>query len=124
MTELPRKLAKIEKANLEIKERGILTFWIYVNYEDFGSQGIGGLALDTYVDKKSCRVGTAYGCEMIRRLLLIMDVNDLSEMTGKHIWVYGEEEGFAFKPLGINRLRIDGGGDEPLFFADVLEETK
>ena len=33
-------------------------------------QGIGGIALDEYCKEKKERIGTAYGCEMIRRLLL------------------------------------------------------
>jgi hypothetical protein len=47
-----KQLAKIKSAGLEIKERGILNFWIIVDYEDGGSQGIGGIALDTYDEEK------------------------------------------------------------------------
>jgi len=35
-----KQLAKITSAGLEIKERGILNFWIFVDYEDGGSQGV------------------------------------------------------------------------------------
>ena len=48
-----KKLAKITSAKLHHKERGILNFWIHVDYEDFGSQGIGGLALDQWDKEKS-----------------------------------------------------------------------
>ena len=78
-----KKLAKIRKAGLEIKERGILNFWIFVDYEEGCSQGIGGMALDEYDKEKEERVGTAYGCEMIRRLLLELNVDDFSEMSGE-----------------------------------------
>lgn len=112
-----KQLAKIKSAELEIQERGILNFWINVDYEDGGSQGIGGIALDTYDKEKKRRIGTAYGCEMIRRLLLALDVNDFSEMKGKIIWVLGEGEGLMFKPKGIKRLDVDvdGGGDAVMF---------
>jgi len=110
-----KQLAKIRSAGLEIKERGILNFWINVDYEDGGSQGIGGIALDTYDEDKKKRVGTAYGCEVIRRLLLALDVNDFSEMKGQIIWVLGEGEGWTFKPKGIKRLEVDGGGDAVVF---------
>lgn len=40
-----KKLARIRSANLEIQERGILTFWINIDYEDGLSQGVGSLVL-------------------------------------------------------------------------------
>jgi hypothetical protein len=118
------KLAKISKASLEIKERGILNFWIHVDYEEGMSQGIGGLSLDTYDPEKEKRVGTAYGCEVIRRLLLALDVNDFSEMKGKMIWVIGKGEGLSFRPIGIKPLRVDSKNAEPVIFDDILPETE
>lgn len=116
-----RQLAKISKATLEIKERGILNFWIYVDYEEGCSQGIGGIALDQFSKEKDSRIGTAYGCEMIRRLLLALNVNDFSEMKGKQVWVYGEGEGFSFKPTGIGSLKTDHN-KPPVIFSDVARE--
>jgi len=118
---MTKELAKITSAKLEIQERGILNFWIFVDYENGSSQGVGGLALDTFDKEKGCRVGTAYGCEMIRRILVTLDVNDFSEMKGKHIWVYGEGSGLSFTPRGIQPLRINA--DKPrLIFKDVALE--
>ena len=91
---MDKQLAKIKSAGLEIKERGILNFWIIVDYEDGGSQGIGGIALDTYDEGKKKRVGTAYGCEVIRRLLLALGVNDFSEMNR------GKSSGYWANALG------------------------
>lgn len=116
-----KQLAKISKATLEIKERGILNFWIFVDYEEGCSQGVGGIALDAYDKEKGERVGTAYGCEIIRRLLLALNVNDFSEMKGKQVWVYGEGEGFNFKPTGIGSLKTDHD-KPPVIFADVAKE--
>ena len=104
---MTEKLAKIRYATLEIKERGILNFWIHVDYEDGFSQGIGGIALDTYNNELDTRVGTAYGCEMIRQILLALDVNDFSEMKGKYIKVYGIEKGFSFTVKGFKTLSFD-----------------
>jgi len=117
-----KKLAKITSAKLEIKERGILNFWIFVDYEDFGSQGIGGLSLDQWDKEKDRRVGTAYGCEMIRRLLETLNVNDFSEMKDQMIWVHGEDDGLGFEPKGIEPLRVSGLNKEPLIFDDVFNE--
>jgi len=117
-----KRLAKITSATLEIQERLMLNFWIQVDYEEGMSQGIGGLILDEYDPKTKTRVGTAYGCEMIRSLLLELDVNDFSEMKDKVIWVLGEGEGLSFKPLGIRSLKVSGGGIGGIVFADIAEK--
>ena len=59
---MKKQLAKVTSASLEIQERGILNFWIYVDYEEGCSQGIGGIALDEWDANKKRRIGTAYGC--------------------------------------------------------------
>ena len=120
-----KKLAKIEKARLEIQERHILMFYITVNYEDGFSQNVGGLCLDDWNKEVEARVGTAYGCEMIRLLLLEIQVNDFSEMAGKHIWVHGEGDGgFSFKPTGIQSLECDNKDSKPLMFKEVADRFK
>lgn len=117
-----KQLAKITSAKLEIKERGILNFWILVEYEEGCCQGIGGISLDEWSEDKKKRVGTAYGCEMIRRILLELDINDFSEAKNKIIWVLGEGEGFSFKPKGIKSLRVNKKDSEELIFGDVFNE--
>jgi len=117
-----KKLAKITSAKLEIKERGILNFWIFVDYEDFGSQGIGGIALDEWSEDKKIRIGTAYGCEIIRRLLETLNVNDFSEMKDLMIWVHGTGDGLGFNPKGIEPLKVSGLNKEALIFDDVYNE--
>ena len=119
--EMDKRLAKIKSASLEIKERNILNFWINVDYEDGLSQGIGGIVLDNYDNITKRRVGTAYGCEMIRRLLLTLNVNDFSEMKGLIIWVYGEGSGFQYDVKGISRLKCENYKDV-LIFDDVYKE--
>ena len=120
-----KKLAKIEKARLEIQERHILMFYITVNYEDGFSQSVGGLCLDEWSEEQQARIGTAYGCEMIRLLLLEIQVNDFSEMKGKHIWVHGEGDSLlSFKPTGIQSLECDNKDSKPLMFAEVADRFK
>lgn len=114
------RLARISKANLEIQDRGILNFWIMVDYENGTSQGVGGIALDTYDEDKGERVGTAYGCEIIRQLLLALEVNDFSEMKGKIIYVLGEGSGISFTPKGIKTLYLDGGKE--IIFSKILAD--
>ena len=119
-----KQLAKISKATLEIKERGILNFWIYVDYEEGGSQAVGGIALDKWSKEKQERVGTAYGCEVIRRLLIELCVNDFSEMAGRHIWVFGEGDDFGFQAKGLQALRVDNRESMPVIFSDILADMQ
>lgn len=117
------KLAKVSKASLEIQERGILNFWIYVDYEEGGSQGVGGIVLDDYNRDLKERVGTAGGCELIRQLLLLFKVNDFSEMRGRYIWVVGEGEGFSFNPKGLKALDVDKPGEvKEVIFKDIFDK--
>lgn len=118
-----KQLAKISKASLEIQERGILNFWIHVDYEEGCSQGVGGIALDQWDEEKQTRAGTAYGCEVIRRLLLALNVNDFSEMKGKMVWVVGEGEGLSFRPTGIQPLNVDNNKGNAVIFSDILAEV-
>lgn len=113
-------LAKISSARLAIKDHGILSFWIYVDYEDGMSQGIGGIALDRYDTAIKKRVGTAYGCEVIRQILVSMDVDDLSDLKNRHVWVHGEGAGLSFKPLGISPLIVDNPNSKPIIFSDII----
>lgn len=103
-----KKLAKVESAGLEIKDRGILTFWINVKYEDGFNQGVGGLCLDEYDKQSQTRVGTAYGCEMIRQLLLFFNVNNLVDAKGQIVYVCGEgTRSLDFTPSGLEHLRVN-----------------
>ena len=117
-----KALARISSASLDIQDRGILTFYIHVDYEDGMSQGIGGYALDEYNEELGRRVGTAYGCEVIRQLLVVLNVNNFSEMVGKDIWVLTEGTGLNVKPLGVQTLRADGS--KSVIFNDILEQFK
>lgn len=117
------KLAKVESASLEIKERGILNFWVHVNYEDGLCQGVGGLSLDTWDEDLKRRVGTAYGCEMIRQLLLFFGVNNLNEAKGQVVYVIGEGSGLSFKPTGFKHLRVlKGDRPEYICFNEIYQQ--
>ena len=129
-----RELAKIKKFHLNIKDRGILVFHIDVDYESGCSQSVGGLCLDEFVvnpcydsgDRDSSRgerVGTAYGCEMIRQLMLTLDVNSFDDARDKLIYVLGEGEGLSFKPMGIQTLSVYGKV-KTLIFDDIAEQFK
>lgn len=117
-----KELARIKSASLDIKDIGIFTFRIQVDYENGSSQGIGGYALDTYDKIKEERIGTAVGCEIIRQLLLVLNVDDFSQMKGKDIWVLTEGTGLTTNPIGIQALKADGG--KHIVFSEVFEQFK
>ena len=119
---MKKKLAKITKARLEIKDRGVLSFWILVDYEEGCSQGVGGIALDTWDAVKRKRVGSAFGAEVIRQLLICTGVNDFSEMKGKYIWVLGEGEGMQFTPKGVQSLNTEKSKGMRVVWEEILKE--
>lgn len=85
---------------------------------------IGNIALDEWSEKDDTRIGTAYGCEMIRRLLLALDVNDFSEMANKMVWVLGDGESLSFKPKGIKPLAMDNSSIKPVIFDEIFQQFK
>lgn len=119
---MEKKLAKITSATLEIKDRGILNFWVFVDYEEGCSQGVGGIALDTWDENKKRRVGTAYGCEMIRQLLEFFSVNNLTEIKDQMVYVLGEGAGFSFSPRGFEHLYVNDKKKKTLLFDEIYKE--
>ena len=119
--DLNKELAKISSFNLSIKERGILMFNLTVSYESGCCQNIGGLVLDDYNKDAKQREGTAYGCEMIRQLMIVLDVDDFNDAKDKLIYVLGEGEGFSFKPKGIQTLNVYGNV-KTLIFSDIFDK--
>lgn len=119
-----KKLARVSKAWFEIQERGILNFWVFVDYEEGCSQGVGGIALDEWNEEKREREGTAYGCEMIRQLLLFFGVNNLTEIKkDTMVYVLGEGDGFGFQPKGFEHLNVLRGNlPERIVFEEIAKE--
>ena len=119
---MTKQLARITDTFFGVEDRGFLTFWLYVDYEEGLSQGVGGYALDMHDELSGKRFGTAYGTTMLIRILDTLGVKELKDAKDMDIFVLGEGEGFDFKYSGIQALRADGG--KKLIFKDVFEETK
>ena len=117
-----KQLAKVTSASLSIQDRGVLTFWIFVDYEEGCSQGVGGVYLDTYDEGKKCRVGTAGGMEVIRQILLAFRIDDLHELKGRHIWVLGEGEDSSFTPKGVQPINTDNSEAKPIIWAEIFSD--
>ena len=116
-----QKLAKITKCELGFTNYNkILILDIVVDYDEFGSQNICNMCLDTYNKDKDKREGTAAGLELIRRILDMFDCNNLSDITEKVIYVLGEGDGLSFKPKGFKRPKFDNGKE--LLYTEVFKE--
>ena len=104
------KLAKITKASTGF-DHGRLTIWIFVEYEEGMSQGIGGYSLDSYDKALDKRVGTAWGCDLLLRILRSFGVDSLRELEGRHCWVFPDN-------AGLKPLRVDKGSGESIEFRE------
>lgn len=126
MSDFEKHLARVKSVKTSIKDHGCLTFWVDVEYENGFCQEVGGLTLDDWNKELECRVGTAYGCEMLIQLLKFFNVDDLSDVSNRLIYVVGEEDKtfLGFKPKGLERLRLDHKKNEvnTLIFSDVLDK--
>lgn len=103
-----KHLAKVESAGLNITDRGILMVNLTVHYEEGLHQNILNLVLDDYDEEQKALVGSDYGCEIIRQLLLFFNVDDFNDMAGQVVYVIGKQpSGFlSFKPESIEHLNI------------------
>ena len=116
-----KKLAKITRCDFSFKDTNkILILNIDVDYDEFDSQNICGLVLDDYDKDKKERIGTVFGCELIRRILDIFDCDNLKDIVGKVIYILGEGDGLGFKPKGLERPSFDNG--KKIIYDDILQE--
>ena len=84
---MEKELGKIISTHLGIEDHGIMSFMIVFDFGGRG-RGFGGYALDTYDEKLKKRVGTAYGMEVIMRILNAVGVDKWEDLVGKVCWVY------------------------------------
>ena len=118
--DITRRLAKIESTDLAFHNGSILTAYLHVNYGGGLAQGIGGYSLDRYDRATQRRIGTAYGCEFIRRILLACGVERWEDLPGRTIYVIQTEEQTrlgAAGALGIAPLATEPG--EEFLFDDL-----
>ena len=89
-----KKLALVEKIGLDYQERRILIVNCLVSYEDedFGSQNIMKIVLDTWDKEKQKRGGTAEGMTFLIDLLDFFGVNNLTEVKNQYIYVLVDED--------------------------------
>lgn len=118
-----KKIAMIESTQLGTEDHGVLTCWLHVSYGDGRHQGIGGYGLDEFDKATKHRVGTAYGCEFIKRVLLACGVESWEKLPGRTIFAIqdpSEWAGFGHRVVGIAPLPTEPGVE--LLFDDLREQ--
>ena len=114
------QIGKIESTMLGVEDHGILTAVLMFDLGTSG-QGTPGHALDGMVKHtrfagkyddgsgEHSRVGSAYGMEFIRRLLLACGVDRWEQLRGRTVFVL-RDEGDPFGYIkGIRPLPTEGG---------------
>ena len=99
-----KKLALVEKVYLEYQERHILNVNCLVRYEDYGSQNILNIVLDTWDEEKQKRVGTAEGMTFLIDLLNFFGVNNLTEVENQYVYVLVDDVDLWCNGSGIEHL--------------------
>src|SRR5687768_4557398 len=76
--------AIIRRVEIGFEDHGIFTLMVHLDYGGAG-QGFGGFAGDVYDKAKNRRVGVAFGAEIIMRLLALVGVSYVHELTGRSV---------------------------------------
>lgn len=101
------ELGLVKRAEIEVEDHGILTFWLHFDFHGSG-QGFGGYCLDEYSKEEKRRIGHAAGTDAILGILRAVGVSKWSEVQGKLMWAIRDQ---AHGPIvGIARPRALGDG--------------
>ncbi len=77
--------AQIKSTRLGTCDGPAFTLFLTLDIQDGGGVSVGGIALDEYNKIKKERVGSAYGMNVIMRVLEVVGVTKWEELTGKFI---------------------------------------
>lgn len=96
--------AKITGTMLGFEDHGIMSFFVYLEWEGAGV-GFGGYALDEYDKEQEKRVGVGYSLDLLKEILEVVGVEKWEDLPGKYVRV--DSEGWGGKALGIGNLLKD-----------------
>ena len=97
--------AQIMGTQLGYADPGVFTFWLMLDLQDGGGVSVGGYAMDEYIEIMKDRIGTAYGMNLIKRILEVVGVRTWEELKGKYIRV--ESGGLGSRVTKIGNLMKD-----------------
>lgn len=83
-----------------IQHRGIMTFWIFL---DYGGQGqvFGGYCLDGYDDSTESRVQSVLTGDLVFNLLDTLGLDSWEDLKGTVVRAILDEDSFSGKVLGL-----------------------
>lgn len=120
------QLCNVKSVTTNYQDRKILILDVNVELVDGGGLSVFNVVLDTYDKDKQKRVGTAYGCEMIKACLDFFGVNNLSEVKNYKCYLITEKEFIwnASDVLGLKQLPFYEyeRNLQEIIKADVLKE--
>ena len=121
-----KELCNVTKVCTSYQDRRILILDVFVDLESGGSLSVFNMCLDSYDQDKKQRVGTAYGCEMIRQTLDFFGVDDLSQIKNYKCYLLTDKESIwcASDVLGLEQLPFDQFKHQrqQIIKAEVLKE--
>src|SRR5688500_7045556 len=100
---LYKSIGRIEYVNLGVEDHGILHLTLGF---DFGGSGQGyQVVLDDPVKTKDgkmiCRMGTAFGCELIRRICYMFSVDTIQDLVGPTAFALYDTDDYSSFIKGI-----------------------
>lgn len=105
--------AKITGTMLGFEDHGIMTFFIYLEWDGAGI-GFGGYALDQYDKALDRRVGVGYSLDLLKEIMEVVGVEKWEDLKGQYVRV--ESEGWGGKALAIGNLLKDKWVNPEEFF--------
>lgn len=103
------EIGKIKSFSLGTEDHGIFTMVLHIDFRG-SSQAFGHFALDQAVKKNGkfvCREGTAWGMNFIMKVMEVVDVKEIQELTDKRVTVVRDKEGWGGKIIGLKSVSPD-----------------
>lgn len=120
MSEYQQIIAKVEDTFLGYEGHGILTASLVLSYGDCSHQATPQFGFDSWNEDERRRIGTAYGCEFIARLIRACGVDSWEKVKGRTIFALKTDEFGLIK--GIQNLPTEPG--ERFVFDDLKVELE
>jgi hypothetical protein len=92
--------AQINTSRLGFISNGIFSFCLTLTIQDRGAVTLGGYVMDSYDKEQEKRVGTAYGMNLIMRILEVVGVDTWEELEGKYIRIKNTKLGDRVSAIG------------------------
>lgn len=94
------KNAKIRSTMLGREDHGILTFMIFIDFDECVTCGVGGYSLDHHDRETDKRIIYPYSMELISEILDVVGVDRWEDLPGKYIRFHDNGWGKTITKIG------------------------